>query len=394
MFIGAINERRQEIISELGDDVRCPIDIWGDERNQMYSNSAVCLNMHYYDKNSIHEDVRVFPLLVNGCCVVSEDGESTERLDQLKDMMIITPYNKLADTTKAVLNGEIPPPENIKEKARSMTMAASLLDSLPIWGPPASGLLEIVAVVLVFNDVTWLQYSIRSILRHVKQVLVLVGSMSFYGQSGDVSAVRRVIDSIDDRFGKIRMVMLHGMDEVNQRKLAMRMIESKYPSAWIMFVDSFEVWDHQNIQRLIETATIGVNKDDKIKAFTCSSITYWKSTYFCIDPPVNHHPVVLIKNTVELEEGRKCILESGQVHRCNDVLVHNLGYARTSGDMIKKLNNIPFSNISKEWHLMKWSAWDKDRSIEDLHPIQPEAFKRAVPISKQEGKNLQRILMQ
>lgn len=73
LFYGSLNNKRSEILSEINKTCNLKIlnDSFDDELDEYVSRSKIVLNIHYYEMD-VQEQVRIFYLLCNGCCVVSE----------------------------------------------------------------------------------------------------------------------------------------------------------------------------------------------------------------------------------------------------------------------------------------------------------------------------------
>lgn len=73
LFCGSLNEKRLQILDALSGVCNLKIvnDVFSDELDDYISRSKIVLNIHYYDMD-IQEQVRIFYLLSNACCVISE----------------------------------------------------------------------------------------------------------------------------------------------------------------------------------------------------------------------------------------------------------------------------------------------------------------------------------
>lgn len=73
LFYGSLNHKRLEILNALGKVCNLQIvnNAFANELDDYISRSKVILNLHYYEMD-VQEQVRIFYLLCNGCCVVSE----------------------------------------------------------------------------------------------------------------------------------------------------------------------------------------------------------------------------------------------------------------------------------------------------------------------------------
>jgi hypothetical protein len=107
LFYGSINERRQEILSQLqirGLKVKSVFGSYGKDRDKLISRSKVVLNHHFY-KSEIFEIVRVFYLLSNSIAVVGEVNDTTSIDETYKNAICAAPYEELiACCEKLLLN--------------------------------------------------------------------------------------------------------------------------------------------------------------------------------------------------------------------------------------------------------------------------------------------------
>lgn len=73
LFYGSLNHKRLEILNALGKvcNLKIVTNAFADQLDELISRSKVILNIHYYEMD-VQEQVRIFYLLCNGCCVVSE----------------------------------------------------------------------------------------------------------------------------------------------------------------------------------------------------------------------------------------------------------------------------------------------------------------------------------
>lgn len=73
LFYGSLNEKRLQILDSLSAVCNLKIisNAFADELDDYISRSKIVLNIHYYDMD-VQEQVRIFYLLSNACCVISE----------------------------------------------------------------------------------------------------------------------------------------------------------------------------------------------------------------------------------------------------------------------------------------------------------------------------------
>jgi hypothetical protein len=97
LFYGSVNPRRAAVLDALksyGLTVGCLIGVYGKERDDFIARSKLVLNVHYYESN-IFEVVRVFYLLANKVCVVSEGFEEDEDVQRFVGGIAFAGYDTL-----------------------------------------------------------------------------------------------------------------------------------------------------------------------------------------------------------------------------------------------------------------------------------------------------------
>jgi len=97
LFYGSMNERRNNVISQLrqgGLNAQAIFGVYGPARDALIARSKVVLNMHYYETN-IFELVRVSYLLANRKAVVAECNPGTEIDPDIVDAVRLAPYEGL-----------------------------------------------------------------------------------------------------------------------------------------------------------------------------------------------------------------------------------------------------------------------------------------------------------
>lgn len=130
LFYGWINNKRQLIIDNLknnGINVVVLTNTYDDELDSYIARSKIILNTHYYDAN-IQEQVRLFHLVINNKCVVSEPSvinnygdliiETTNYLEVINDLLKNDKweyYNNISESFKKITS-EIIPSEILESK--------------------------------------------------------------------------------------------------------------------------------------------------------------------------------------------------------------------------------------------------------------------------------------
>jgi hypothetical protein len=108
MFYGTTNERRRVILDELRrSGLVCRffdqhLRIWGKERDELIGRTKIIVNIHFYSLK-IFEVFRTFYPLVNGKCLISEDGvDGNQRFYQ--DGTLFCSYDRIVENVIRVAN--------------------------------------------------------------------------------------------------------------------------------------------------------------------------------------------------------------------------------------------------------------------------------------------------
>jgi hypothetical protein len=102
MFYGVANIRRSAVLDRLkASGLRCRFfdqrsPIWGEERDDLIGRTKIILNIHFYEYK-IFEILRAFYPLMNGKCLVSENGLDMNEL-LYRDAAVFCDYDRLVET--------------------------------------------------------------------------------------------------------------------------------------------------------------------------------------------------------------------------------------------------------------------------------------------------------
>jgi len=105
LFYGGRNQRRNELLTEIKDtgvNLHYLHGIYGQERDHFIERSKIVLNLHLYD-SEIFELVRVNYLMHNKVCVLTEINETTIIDEQLKELFVCSPRERLASAALDLL---------------------------------------------------------------------------------------------------------------------------------------------------------------------------------------------------------------------------------------------------------------------------------------------------
>lgn len=115
LFYGGRNRRRIELLKKIKDtgvNLHYLYGVYGQERDHFIERSKIVLNLHLYD-SEIFELVRVNYLMHNKVCVLTEINETTIIDEQLKELFVCSPRERLPSAALDLLEQ----PDVITQKA-------------------------------------------------------------------------------------------------------------------------------------------------------------------------------------------------------------------------------------------------------------------------------------
>lgn len=250
------------------------------------------------------------------------------------------------------------------------------------------------AIYCAYNEYDLIQKSIRSVYDHVDIILVSIGIESYDGHSKQEENKKMInaVHRITDPKRKIRFVMGNWKTEASQRNDMIEML-TKSGHEYSLVVDADEIWEEKDLVDLKAVVSENPNMD----GFRCNMYTYWKDVNHRIDPPEDVRPVVIVKNEttrfVRMRECKNIHTKQELTYQSNNCLVlrdshikmHHLSYVRTDEELRVKMgvkehtihgdkNGSKFS----DWYKEKWLGWNEE--MEDLHPVRPAQYKKAVRV--------------
>lgn len=103
LFYGSLNNKRIEILNSLQNvcNIQIVNNAFADKLDEYISRSKIILNIHYYEMD-VQEQVRIFYLLCNGCCVVSEFNT----INNFDDFIFNVKRGKIVDTILELLKDD------------------------------------------------------------------------------------------------------------------------------------------------------------------------------------------------------------------------------------------------------------------------------------------------
>lgn len=240
---------------------------------------------------------------------------------------------------------------------------------------------RVCALYNVYNEDYWLPYSVASIYAAVDAINFIVSDSAWYGPSQDQQGTLMGIAALPDPEGKIKVVRGNWTSEVDQRNysLAVAAIEG---ADYALIIDADELYHTRELRAMIELAV----QRPEVDCWHINWVTYWKSVRYRIDPLESYQPVVLIKlGTVGYVETRNSVGTKHELVPPSVAICHHMSYAVSDERLaLKHISHFGHSQTAHEkWLEEKWRGWDRDQTLTDLHPVNPPAFPRAVPIQQE-----------
>ena len=248
-------------------------------------------------------------------------------------------------------------------------------DSVP--PNPSQARPSFAALCCVYSDILWLPYSYAAIYDLVEAVYFLVSRYPWHGPAAEQDAVLQAIRGLPDPGKKIRIETGDWKDETTQRNTSLALAAlDRFTHA--MVVDTDEVYDSTQLPAVAAL----IASRPEIECWHMRMFTYWKSSYYRIDPLEPHDPPVIVRlGAGGFVETRNILCRRHELVPPELCMCHHLSYARP--DELIRRKHIWHAGHSQsmhaDWYERKWKAWDSDHSITELHPVNPPHFFRAVP---------------
>ncbi|MFN8390768.1 MAG: hypothetical protein U0136_10795 [Bdellovibrionota bacterium] len=232
------------------------------------------------------------------------------------------------------------------------------------------------ALYCIYHDDIWLEHSVRSIYASVGGIFFFLNTRPWHGENTDNRETIECLNRLADPDNKIRIIQDTWADEAGERNYAAAVAQLS-GFTYGMIVDADEIYDRAALDAMIAHAAA----DPDVNVWHMEWDIYWKSLEFVIDPPEPYHPPVFIRlGTCGFVEARN---PSGAKHSLIPRAVgfcHHMSYARTDKLIKRKLASFSHATqILPGWFEHVWQAWDGNHELENLHPVQPTQYRRAIP---------------
>jgi hypothetical protein len=231
------------------------------------------------------------------------------------------------------------------------------------------------AVCLVYEDDSWLPLTIEPIYNLCDSIWFLVSDRPWYGEPTDQSPMLDRIQALPDPEGKFRIVAGSWRDECHQRNEAMRRLREA-DIDYCFVLDADEIWDPEVLGQAMDLA----RQHPQIGIWRAGCYTYWKSFRYRVDPPEPYRSIVFMRvGAGRFFHGREGVADTQVTLPIESVAFHHMSYARSDELIRRKIDTFTHKlDVVPGWYENVWLGWDANRSMEDVHPCWPAAYKRIV----------------
>jgi len=253
---------------------------------------------------------------------------------------------------------------------------------------------RVAGVCCVYDDERWLKYMTESVYEEVGALFFLVGDSPWNGELTSNFQTLKNIEAAPDPDKKIHVIRGGWSSESEQRSVGLEIVrQGGFELCFI--VDADEIYDPPSLRAMIGLAL----SKPQVGVFLMTCLTYWKSHKFRIDPPEHYKPPVFVRCGVDEQyngnflDRRHATAKFVGTIPPNIGVCHHMSYARTNEELQKKLASFSHAHeIRPDWYEQVWLKWDENVRMENLHPVYPEAYKRAVAVTLEQLPSVLRTL--
>jgi hypothetical protein len=216
------------------------------------------------------------------------------------------------------------------------------------------------AVIPVLNEWRFMQAVTGQLFKVVDECVIVRPTRS---QSG--APVER--SSVPDLDPRINLLEGNWCSEEATRNAGLEYLRD---CDYVFLVDSDEIL----LDRDLETLRV-LCETNRHRVIAVRLLTYWKTPEYRIEPPEGGTIKMVLRSDVRIQGVRE-VAESAYTA---DVWCRHLSYVRTDCEIREKIRLSGHSReILSEWYERVWRTWDANPDLEDLHPVHPSAYRRAI----------------
>lgn len=220
--------------------------------------------------------------------------------------------------------------------------------------------LKLGAAIPVLNEWRFVPAVVGQLLKVVDRCVIMRPSRSQSGAPVTLSPIPDLdprIDVLEGNWDSEAATRNAGMDYLND-------------CDYVFMVDSDEILLDEDLAELRKLCLENTHEVISVHLYT-----YWKTPDYVIDPPEDGTIKMVLRNNVRMEGVREV---RAPVHT-SGVYCHHLSYVRTDEEVREKIRLSGHAHeIRTDWYDRVWKEWDQNKSLENLHPVHPPAYRRAV----------------
>jgi glycosyltransferase involved in cell wall biosynthesis len=217
------------------------------------------------------------------------------------------------------------------------------------------------AAIPVLNEWRFIPAVVGQLLRVVDRCVLVRPSTSQSGAAVELSALPDLDPRIDVLEGNWR-------GEATTRNAGMEYLSD---CDYVFMVDSDEIFLDRDLEILRDLCRRGEHR-----VISAKLLTYWKTPEYRIDPPEHGTIKVVLQKHVRMMGVREV---PGELVHESQALCRHLSYVRTDQEVQEKIRLSGHAHeIRPDWYARAWKGWDENPALENLHPVHPAAYKRAI----------------
>jgi len=227
--------------------------------------------------------------------------------------------------------------------------------------------LRLGAAIPVLNEWRFIPAVVGQLLTVVDRVVIMHGSRA---QSGVPVVLSPDVPELDSR---VDILEGNWSTEAETRNAGMEYLAD---CDYVFMIDSDEILLDGDLQKLRELCESRLHQVLSVRLHT-----HWKTPDYRIEPPEHGTIKMVLRRDVRIVGVREV---EAPVHE-TDVWCRHLSYVRTDEEVREKMRISGHSHeMLPRWYEEVWKAWDAKPDLEDLHPVHPPAYRRAVRASDPE----------
>jgi hypothetical protein len=249
---------------------------------------------------------------------------------------------------------------------------------------------NVAAYMMANEENAYIERIIRWLSPRVGKVFVVEGERTYSGSLPRDKQVETLIGkltssgvtNVEHIIAKFWGYLNPATNETYMRNEALEAIQ-KQKFEWVWIVDSDEVYSDRDAEKLWGFFFSVVGQDRSIKGARCSWYTYWRSIHYRIDPPEPYRPNIILRSDCRFSVIRALADERNIIDVPPEVcMVRHYSWSKPPNEIKKKIEAWGHAHqVLGGWYENIFARWTPGCNIENLHPTEPPAYRKAVRCS-------------